>query len=180
MHSFWESALGTIDGSQSAAFLKDFGLIPDGTKAFAKIEDFSLTEKPANDYGMAKKYFEIKWTITQGEFKGRSVFQKIKTFDFDEKTRFRALNMLRLIMNISNIEATEEAPDIETLRKMIGGVMGIKIREWSMPKDNGQIMEGNFVSEVHIANGFTPIVGKKTEVIHEVVATDSNVKDVPF
>jgi hypothetical protein len=174
-NNFWETMLGIADGKPENAFTKDFGLIPDGTKAFAKIEDFNITEKPANDYGMAKKYYEIKWIITQGEFIGRNIFQKIKAFDAENKIRFKALNMLRLIMNISNVQATNEAPDIYALRKMIGNVMGIKIKEWSIPKETGGIMEGNFVSEVHIANGFTTMIGKKIESVNSFVKTEEDI-----
>jgi len=170
MNSFWETALGFADGKEDNAFTKDFGIIPDGTKAFARIEDFSITDKPANDYKEAQRFYEIKWGITQGDFVGRNVFQKIKCFDADEKIRFKALNMLRLILNLANVAPSAGAPDTAFLKQLVGRVMGIKIKEWSWVKDDGGMLEGNFISEVHLSSGFEPMVGKKMEVVQVVQA----------
>jgi hypothetical protein len=178
MTGFWQTELGMADGNPDNAFTQDFGLIPDGTKAFARIEDFSVIQKPSSAYGAASKIYEVKWVIAQGDYVGRIIFQKIRCFDEDEKKRFKALNMLRLIMNLSDVPAPNVAPDNYFLSQMVGKVLGIKIKEYSMPKSDGSggLNEGNFISEVHAIKGFVEAKGKKLEIIHSLQKED----DVAF
>ena len=165
--SFWQSGSGTaITGDAKNAFLQDFSLIPDSTLALAKIESIGLVKK-TDQYG-EKKYYEIIWKITSDDFKGRIVSQKIKPFDGKPEAIDRNLNMFKLIMDLCKFKPTHSnAPVSSELTPMIGKVAGIKIREWSMPKQDGSgIMEGNFVSEVHPSSGFECALGTKLEVVH--------------
>ncbi len=164
--SFWTSGSGAeITGSPEAAFVPDFSVIPDGTKAFAKIKNFELTEQPATPYLEAQKFYQLTWTLTQGEFKNRQVTQKIKCFAGTPSSIDRNLNMLKRIMDLCNFKPMHnEAPRTVDLQSMVGTVLGIKIREWSQPKKDGSgVMEGNFVSEVHPVANFEEEVGHKLE-----------------
>ena len=167
MSAFWQSGTGNeITGDPKSAFLQDFTVIPDGTLAVAVIDKFELVEK-SDQYG-EKKYYEIMWKITSPDFKGRVVSQKIKPFDGKPEAIDRNLNMMKLVMTLCQYKPTHaNAPSTDDLRPMIGKSAGIKIREWSMPKQDGSgMMEGNFVAEVHPAQGFQCEVGEKLEVIY--------------
>jgi len=174
--SFWTSGSGKeISGKLEDARMPNFSVIPDGTMALAKIESFDLVEKPANEYTGAQTLYEIKWKITSGDFVNREVFQKIKPFDGKPFQIDRALNMMKLIMNLCNYQPTSaDAPDSNALSPMLGKILGIKIGEWSVPKKNEPgNLEGNNVTEVHPAAGFKCETGIKQEVVHSRSNVDS-------
>jgi len=191
--SFWTSGTGSaISGDPKKAFLLEFGVIPNGTCALAKIQNFELIEKTGFD-GKPEKYYQIVWKITDGEFTGREVTQKIKVFDGKPEQIDRALNMMKLVMDLTDYVITNaDAPNNNDLLKMVGKTLGIKIREWSMPKQDGSGMaEGNFVSEVHGVTGFQQVTGKKAEVVthhlESALSRNANMKtgielvdDIPF
>jgi len=166
--SFWTSGTGNeIKGDAASAFTPDFTVIPDGTMAMAVIDKFSLVEKK-DQFGDEKKYYEIVWKIISQDYKGRIVSQKIKPFDGRPEAIDRNLNMLKLVMTLCQFKPTHaNAPSSDDLRPMIGKSAGIKIREWSMPKQDGSgMMEGNFVSEIYPAQGFECEIGTKLEMVH--------------
>ncbi len=160
--STWTSDLGPLSGLAEDAFTRTFKTIPDNTMATAKIAKFQQKEHKGS------KHYEVDWEITGGEFKGSHVFQKIHAFDADQKKKHRSLNMLKYIFTLFN--ATPKSmnlPDDTELRQFIGKYAGLKIQEWSMPKEDGSgLMEGNFISEVHPVEGFTCVTGVKMEVTH--------------
>ena len=146
--SFWNSEMGEITGNENDAFAKQFKHIPDNTLALAKIEKF---ENSTNSQTGAK-YLNIDWIITEGDFKGSKVSQKIKVFDTDAKVKHRALNMLKLIYLLFNHKPRDgNPPEDRELDYFIAKVAGIRIRE-TEPNDEGK--QYNWVSEVHKAQGF--------------------------
>jgi hypothetical protein len=151
--TFWNSELGELTGRAEDAFTKTFSIIPDGTMAKAKIERFTLTDN----------IYVIDWIITEGDFKGQHVFQKIKAFDQEPKRRHKSLNMLKYLFCLFDIKLTHsEPPNDQDLSKFVEKQAGIKIQEWSMPRTDGPgIMEGNYISEVHNVNGFKSETGVK-------------------
>lgn len=156
--SFWISRTGKgISGRSEDAFTRDFELIPNNTMALAKIVSFVNN----ND-----EYLEVMWKITSDSYKNREVRQKIKCFSGKDEQIDRALNMLKLIMDLCTFKPSHgNAPSNEDLAKMCGKVCGIKIREYAMPKDDGSGMAtGNFVSEVHAIGGFQCEIGEKMKV----------------
>lgn len=161
--SFWESNLGEITGNSNDAFAKSFKQIPDGTTAIARIESFSNAEYNGN------KYLSLNWLIIEGDFKGSKVEQKIKVFgdsrDKDpEKTRHRALNMLKLIYQLYGIKPKHtNEPSDNDLSVFLGKSAGIKIRE-TEPNENGR--QYNWVSEVHDSKGFKCETGISVVVTH--------------
>jgi len=170
MSEFWRSGSGEkITGESSKAFAGDFTIIPENTMAHAEIHAFELVSKEQTDYAPAMKFYQITWKLTSPvEFKNRQVTQKIKCFDGNPAQIDRNLNMLKLVMDLCKFKPPHaEAPSAQDLKPMVGNILGIKVREWSMPKKDGSgMMDGNFVSEVFSPVGFEDEVGVKAEVKH--------------
>ena len=166
--SFWESELGAVTGSEADAFAKTFTQIPDGTLALAKIESFVNSEYNGN------KFLTINWLLTDGDFKGNKVEQKLKVYGDpmskdSAKARHRALNMLKLIYQLYNVKPKHaNDPEDSDLAVFHGKMAGIKIRETEPDKNTGR--QYNWISEVHDAKGF------KCETGISVIVTHTNVK----
>ncbi len=167
MSGFWESEVGVVTGSAADAFAKSFTQIPDGTMALARIESFVNGEYDGN------KFLIITWILTDGDFKGSKVDQKLKVFGDPmakdpAKARHRALNMLKLIYQLYKIKPKHLGdPTDQDLAVFIGKSAGIKIRE-TEPNDQGR--QYNWVAEIHDPNGF------KSETGISVVVTHTNVQ----
>lgn len=156
--SFWQSELGEIDGTPDSAFAQSMVIIPDGTRATAKIEKFTNSTRDG------QSLLNIQWRLIDGDFKNRIVFQKIHVFDGEPKKRHRALNMLKLIYGLCGIKpVSADAPSDAFLAQFHGRMAGIVIQEWQA---NGK--GGNWVSEVHPASGFVSETGTKLEVTHPI------------
>ncbi len=169
--NFWVSRIEgqELTGKLSDAVLPDFELIPNGTKAPAQIKSFELISKKINDKDTDQ--YEIVWKITEGEFKGREVTQKIKAFDDKDTIAQRALNMLKLIYTLCNYAPKHSGvPTNEDHKALIGRNLGIKIGEWQLPRNNPKadqsaFLTGNNVTEVHkLDSDFVPEIGVKKEL----------------
>jgi hypothetical protein len=177
MSDFWSSELGEVTGSESDAFAKTFRQIPDGTMALAKIESFINAEYNGN------KYLVINWLLTDGDFKGSKVEQKIKVFGDpmakdSAKARHRALNMLKLIYQLYNAKPKHSGdPTNADLAVFHGKSAGIKIRE-TEPNDQGRSY--NWVSEVHDSKGFKCETGITLVVTHTNVSNNNGIFDSAF
>ena len=159
-------------GKPEDAFIGDFTVIPEGSIASAMIKSFTLIDQENKRTGGNDKFYQIVWKLLDGDFKSREVIQKIKCFDGKPEQIQRNLNMLKLVMQLCNFKPTHnEAPKDIELIPMLNSIAVIKIGEWSMPKNDGGIMEGNFVREVHPAGSLVAETGIKAEVVHR--PTDS-------
>lgn len=159
MSGFWTSPEGKeITGKLEDSIVPNFTVIPEGTMALAVIQSFKVENKEETQYKPAEKIIEVSYKITEGDFKNFEVRQKIKPFDGKPEAITRNLNMLKLIMDLCAYKPSHNnEPSNEELGRMCGKILGIKIGEWSVPTNEGKIIEGNFVREVH------PIVGFKAE-----------------
>lgn len=163
MSGFWESDLGEVTGKAEDAFAKQFTHIPDGTMALARIDTFINAEYEGN------KYLSIDWLLTDGDFKGQKVNQKIKVYGDTRakdsaKARHRALNMLKLIYQLFNTKPKHSSdPTDQDLAVFVGKVAGIRIRE-TEPNDQGR--QYNWVSEIHESKGFKCETGISIVVTH--------------
>lgn len=172
MMSFWESELGEITGSADDAFAMQITHIPDNTMALARIDAF--TNKMIEEF----QFLQIDWVLTDGDFKGQKVQQKLKVygggkFDRDPaKTKHRALNMFKLLYQLFNLKPKHPNPPTDQdLAVFVGKIAGIKIRE-TEPNEQGK--QYNWVSEVHSSQGFkceTGVSLPKT-VIEPIVANE--------
>lgn len=164
MREFWRDEDGkAITGNAQDSFSPDFQVIPEGTCACAAIVNLEIAEKEENEWRPSQKYYEVTWALTDGEFKGRKVSQKIKAFVGSPPAITRNKNMLKRVMVLTGFTPPHEyAPSAEELSIMIGKVCGIKVGEWSLEKKDGSgKMEGNFVREVHAAKDFVTKTGKR-------------------
>lgn len=166
MSGFWESELGEITGNESDAFAKSFKQIPDGTMALAKIEAFKNQENKETGF----KYLQIDWILTDGDFKGQKVQQKLKVYGGDSydkdpaRTKHRSLNMFKLLYQLFKMKPRHaNAPTDEDLAFFHGKIAGLKIRE-TEPNDQGK--QYNWVSEVHKGEGFKCETGVSIVVTH--------------
>jgi hypothetical protein len=164
MTGFWDSELGTITGDAADAFAKTFTQIPDGTMALARIEAFVNAEYQGN------KYLSIDWLLTDGDFRGQKVNQKLKVYgdpraEDPAKARHRALNMLKLIYQLYNTKPKHAGePTDADLAIFIGKAAGIRIRETEPDKSTGR--QYNWVAEIHEAKGFKCETGTSLVVTH--------------
>ena len=155
MTGFWDSELGDISGKPEDAYTRTFAIVPDGTMALAKIVKCEVINK--NDF----HYINIQWELAAGDFKGQHIFQRIKCFDNNPKVRHKALNMLKLIYTMFHVKPSHAgAPENKDLAVFAGKHAGLKIQEWSMPKQDGSMGHGNFVSEVWDSKDFVSVTGK--------------------
>jgi len=162
--SFWSLSTGEAPtGTAEASFVSDFSIIPDGTTAPAQIKEFKLED---SNQSYPSAFYEITYKVTDGQFKGREVRQKIKCFDAKPNIADRSLNMLKRVYDLtSHKPAHVEAPSTADLRPMVGRIVGIKIREFIGTKQDGTPSNGNYVSEVNkFDKDFEVVVGSKLEV----------------
>ncbi len=173
MTSFWMSGTGALPtGKPEDAFVGDFTIVPEGTVASAMVKAFTLVEKENKHSGNVDKFYQIIWKLLDGEHKGREVTQKIKCFDGKPEQIQRNLNMLKLVMVLCEFKPTHDgAPTDIELGFMVNKIACVKVGEWSMPKNDGGFMEGNFIREVHPSGAIPTETGVKTEVVHR--PTDS-------
>lgn len=163
MSGFWESELGEVTGKAEDAFAKTFTQIPDGTMALAKIATFVNAEYNGS------KYLSIDWLLTDGDFRGQKVNQKLKVWGDPMakdplKARHRALNMLKLIYQLYNVKPKHaNPPSDQELAVFLGKAAGIKIRE---TEPNAEGKQYNWVAEIHDTKGFKCETGIKLEVTH--------------
>jgi len=165
--SFWESELGDVTGNADDAFAKSFKQIPNDTMALAKIESFVNDENKETGF----KCLLVNWLLTDGDFKGQKVKQKIKVFggepQYDKdpaKTRHRALNMLKLMYQLFKIKPGHAGPPTDQdLASFANKVAGIKIKE-TEPNANGN--QFNYVGEIHSSVGFKSETGTSLVITH--------------
>ena len=170
MSDFWNSPLGEVTGSAADAFAKTFTQIPDGTMSLARIDSFLTAEYQGN------RYLSIDWVLTDGDFKGQKVNQKLKVYGDpkatdSDKVKHRALNMLKLIYQLYNTKPKHAGdPTDQDLAWTVGKTAGIRIRE-TEPNDNGR--QYNWVAEIHDAKGFKSETGVSLVVTHTNVQKHS-------
>lgn len=170
-----------ITGSADDAFVPELTVIPNNTTARAQIAKVNIVET-RNQYTGEQKFIEVSWKLIDGDYKTREVKQKIKCFNGDENQLKRARNMLMLLLNLCQHKLTHDnEPTVFDLLPLTGKVLGIKIREWSMEKQDGSgVMEGNFISEIHLADdSFKTETGVKAQLKTPKPKSAGNYSDIP-
>jgi hypothetical protein len=150
-NNFWLSGTGVIPtGLPQDSFVGDFTVIPESTQASATIKQFCLIEKQNEYKGINEKFYQVTFKLLDGDYKSREVTLKIKCFDGKPEQIQRNLNMLKLILQLCDFQPTHtNAPTDQDLMATIGKSVHVKIGEYSIPRNDGTCMEGNFVREVH-------------------------------
>lgn len=124
----------------------DFSPIPKGTVVNVIAEEVKWKE-----FNSDPEFVEVKWTIVDGEYKGRKIFQKIHTQSNDPQKATKAQRMLGAINfnakggleNLSHKPTDAELTNALTFKKM-----ALKLEVWKMEQEDGTTKEGNWVSAV--------------------------------
>ncbi len=164
--SFWKSGTGEeVTGDEKSSFAGDFSIIPEGTMALVCIKSIVIAENEDARSDESKKMIVVTGNIASDDFKNRETCLKIKCFHGKPESIQRNLNMLKRLMDLCAFKPKHSnAPSQEELNTMSGKFIGQKIGEWSLVKEDGGLMEGNFVREIWPAKDFKCEVGVKSVV----------------
>ena len=160
--SFFEVSEGSIDTSGEF----DMGggsVIPDNTNCKACIEDIQWQTWEGDEF------INAMWTVLDGDYKGRKVFQKIRAKDENIKKRDKAIRMLAAIDANSGgklRESGKEPTDEMLLKALSNKPMIIKVMVWEL---DGK--QGNWISMV------SPLSSAATE---PTASGDSAEDDIPW
>lgn len=140
--SFWNlSDNETINTEDAGTFeLGGSEPIPANTQLKACIDDLAW-EDYEGDF-----YINVTWSVLDGEYTNRKVFQKIRVRDDDPKKRDKALRMLAAIdANAGGkLMASGQEPDDNALQMaLVNKPMAIKVGVWEMND-----RKGNWVQKV--------------------------------
>lgn len=138
--SFWNLSEGTLDKGATSFAAGGGEPIPDNTNLKACIDEIFW------DNWQGESYIKARWTVLDGEYKGRKVFQKIRVEDQDARKRDKAIRMLAAIdANAGGkLTSVDAMPDDEILQQALcNKPMIIKVQTWEI---NGK--SGNWVSMV--------------------------------
>ena len=142
MNPFFGNIQAPVDGNFDSAIVN----IPDGTVAPALIEECKWESYTDQVTGIEATFIKATWSIVDGEYQNRKVFQKIKVMDEKQSTKERALQMLAAIdANAGGkVMAAGCMPDDMLLSMSLCNVpMNITISVWEM---NGK--SGNYITAV--------------------------------
>lgn len=141
---------GTEQNGNFETANNDFAPIPKGTVVKVIAEEVKWKQFNADP-----EFVEIKWSITEGEYKNRKIFQKIKTQDNDPQKAKKA-NMMLGAINFNakgGLESLAGKPtDQELTNALTFKPMFLKLDVWEMEVE-GQKKDGNFVVAVSSQQG---------------------------
>ena len=124
----------------------DFAPIPKGTVVKVIAEEAGWKQFEPNP-----EFVEIKWTITDGEYKNRKIFQKIKTQENDPEKAKKAMMMLGAIDHNCGGKlrnCTAKPTDQELTNALTFKPMFLKLDVWSLKTETGETKTGNHVVAV--------------------------------
>lgn len=124
------------------------------------------------------EYVEIQWQVTEGEFKNRKIFQKLKTQDPDPQKAKKAMMMLGAINHNANgnlDKLVHKPTDQELNNALTFKPMFLKLGVWEITTENGDKKEGNWVVAVSSQGASQPQAQRQQPV--QTVDLDS---DLPF
>lgn len=111
----------------------DFAPIPKDTQVKVIAENAKWSQ-----YGSDPEYVEIQWQITDGQYKNRKIFQKIKTQDSDPQKAKKAMMMLGAINHNAggNLHTMNGKPSDQELNNALTfKPMFLKLGVWEIDKD---------------------------------------------
>jgi hypothetical protein len=122
--------------------------IPDGTQLRAIIDEASWADWEG------ETYVSLRWSVVEGEFKNRKVFQKIKVYESDPKKADKARRMFAAIdANAGGqvIKLGRDPLDTDLAQHLCFKPMVIRVQIWEINDK-----KGNWVSMVAPSNAATP------------------------
>lgn len=142
-------------GNEDKAHFQGFRVIPDGSKVLATITEISKKE------GRKANYYEIIWTVSEGQYKGSRVRQSIFPWASDEKASDRAKEMFFRVHRCCGVLPPENEPTSYELSLLINKKCGIKVSEAQYEDNKGVWREKNELVEVHQAKDIQEFIGEK-------------------
>lgn len=176
--SFFDFGNETTGNFEAAS--NDFAPIPKGTVVRVIAEEVKWKQFNADP-----EFVEIKWSIVDGEYKNRKIFQKIRTQDNDPQKAAKANKMLGAINfnakgGLENL--THKPTDAELTNALTFKPMFLKLDVWTVKEDmSGNSLpehewkHGNHVTSVS-SQGATTAAAPKAPVPAANVTDD----DLPF
>lgn len=131
----------------------DFAPIPKNTVVKVIAENVKWSQ-----FDPDPEYIEIQWSVVDGEYKNRKIFQKLKTQDADPQKAKKAMLMLGAINHNAkgNLHALVSKPtDAELCSALTFKPMFLKLGVWEMDV-NSEKKSGNWVVAVSATQGNTP------------------------
>lgn len=136
----------TLDTSGSFSSQEEIKPIPAKTKVKAAIEEVKWDEYEGDEY------INITWSVLDGEYKNRKIFQKVRVKDNDPKKRDKAIRMLVAIDSNAKgglVALGREPMEHELQSALMHKPMCIMLQVWKIDDK-----EGNWVSAVSPASGY--------------------------
>lgn len=122
--------------------------LPDNTQVIAAIDEAKWDDFDGD------RFISLRWTVLDGEFKGRKVFQKVRVLDADTKRADKAKMMLAAIDTNAGgalMAAGVEPDDVSLSINLTGKPMMLLLGVWEL---NGG--SGNWVKKVSASGGTKP------------------------
>lgn len=165
--SFWDLNDGSKAEGDSIYEIEGGNLepIPANTGCIAAIEEAKW------DSYEEDRYISLKWRVIKpDEYGNRVIFQKVKVYgtsrDRDpHATADKAKRMLAAIdANAGGklMKLQSEPDDTDLMSALVGKMMAIKVQVWKLTKEDGEKMEGNWISAVAPAKGKAAEAAKKS------------------
>lgn len=149
---FWTTSDGK-DASQTTGEFDGgggkFEPIPSGTQLKACIE-----EAKWDNFG-SEYFISLKWTVLEGEFKARKIFQKLKVEDEDHKKADKAKRMLGAIAKNAGgglLSLGRKPTDQDMSSHLTMKPMAIVVQIWETKNQHGEDISGNWISAVASVN----------------------------
>lgn len=123
----------------------DLEPIPNNTQVTAIIESSEWDEYEGD------RYIKNKWSIVDGEYQGRVIFQKVKVCESDPKKKDKALRMLAAIDNNCGGKLQQlgvEPDDMQLGINLTNTPMTLLLRVWKIKGDDGEEKAGNWIGAV--------------------------------
>lgn len=122
----------------------EFKTIPHNTLCMAVINGVKTKSAYSpNPDNPEPDLFEVEWSIIDGEYVNRKIWQKLDIFSSNPKTRATKKWRLKQLLELNSIPVTAEAPTIFTLLPLQGKILVIKIGVFD--KDSKQY---NYIQDV--------------------------------
>lgn len=160
--SFWnlseENEKITTDGSFDAGG-GNMEPIPSNTQVKAAIDEAKW------DSYDGEEYISLRWSVlAPEEYKNRKVFQKVRVLDSESKKKDKALRMLAAIASNAGgglLKVEGQPNDADLQKNLLMKPMAITLQVWEIEKDDGSIMNGNWIQQV------APLTAKKKAAVVE-------------
>ena len=140
----------------------NFDPIPSNTQLKSMIDEAKWDEYEG------ESYISLRWTVLDGEFANRKIYQKVKVNEADPKKKDRALAMLAAIdANAGGalMKAGVEPDDMSLSINLMNKPMAIVVDTWEISGKSG-----NWVKAVSPLKNAA--VQQKTTVVHQDIDDD--------